>query len=246
MQMRVDKLLSQLQIATRSESKKLFQSGRVRINDIIIKNGAFKCDPDTDQIFVDEKHIVYQEFQYFMLYKPAGCVTSTEDARDKTVMDYLPAEHHRNLSPVGRLDKDTEGLLLITDDGALNHNLLSPGKHVEKTYLAVIDGRVTPDTVKQFADGLDIGEKKLTMPARLEIISTEERSEVMVTITEGRFHQIKRMFQAVGLEVLYLKRLRMGTLCLDESLKPGQCRELKAEEIRNLKSVTKQNEGNFR
>ena len=136
MQIRIDKVLSQLQIATRSESKKMFAAGRVQINDEIVKNGAVRFDPERDRLFVDGNPVDYEEYQYWMLNKPAGCVTATEDRRDRTVMDYLPPDRHRNLSPVGRLDKDTEGLLLITDDGALNHALLAPGKHVEKEYFA--------------------------------------------------------------------------------------------------------------
>ncbi len=153
-------------------------------------------------------------------------------------MDFLPEKLRRGLSPVGRLDKDTEGLLLITDDGTLNHQLLVPGKHVPKTYYAHIDGIVTSADIAAFQAGLDIGEKKLTAPAILEILHTDETastSEIKVTITEGKFHQVKRMFQAVGKKVVYLKRLSMGSLTLDETLAPGNWRELTKEEIINLK-----------
>lgn len=234
--MRIDKFLSQMQIATRAESKKILKAGRVRVNGKIITDGAEKCDPETDMITVDEKIICYQEFRYIMLHKPAGCVTATQDAKDKTVMDYLPKELKKKMSPVGRLDKDTEGLLLITDDGALNHNLLSPIKHVEKTYYARIRGMVTESEVKAFAEGLSIGEKKPTAPAVLQVLDSGEESEILVTITEGKFHQVKRMFQAVGMEVLYLKRLSMGPLHLDEHLTPGEWRELTQEEIQQLKT----------
>ena len=239
MQIRIDKVLSQLQIATRSESKKMFAAGRVQINDEIVKNGAVRFDPEKDRLFVDGNPVNYEEYQYWMLNKPAGCVTATEDRRDRTVMDYLPQDRHRSLSPVGRLDKDTEGLLLITDDGALNHALLAPGKHVEKEYFARVSGNVTEQTVQQFQEGLEIGEKKPTAPAKLEILSrgeTETVSEVLITITEGKFHQIKRMFHAVGMEVIYLKRLRMGTLLLDEALEPGECRPLRKTEVSLLKA----------
>lgn len=234
--MRIDKFLSQMQIATRSESKKMLKAGRVRVNGKIITDGAEKCDPETDQIAVDETEIGYREFRYIMLHKPGGCVTATQDARDMTVMDYLPKELRKNMSPVGRLDKDTEGLLLITDDGALNHNLLSPAKHVAKTYYARIQGTVTQAEVSAFAKGLSIGEKKPTAPAVLRILTSREESEILVTITEGKFHQVKRMFQAVGMEVRYLKRLSMGPLQLDEQLAPGEWRELTAEEIQELKN----------
>ncbi len=239
MQLRIDKVLSQLQIATRSESRKMFAAGRVQINDEIVRNGAVRFDPERDQLFVDGKPVNYEEYQYWMLNKPAGCVTATEDRRNRTVMDYLPPDRHRNLSPAGRLDKDTEGLLLITDDGALNHALLAPGKHVEKEYFARVSGRVTEQTIRQFKTGLEIGEKKPTAPAKLEILTigeTEKVSEVLVTITEGKFHQIKRMFHAAGMEVIYLKRLRMGTLILDEALQPGECRPLRETEISLLKA----------
>ena len=235
---RIDKFLSQMQVATRSESKKLIKNKRITKNGVTVTDGGEKCDPDNDCICLDGTPIAYQEYHYVMLHKPAGCVTATEDRYDKTVMEFLPEKLRRGLSPVGRLDKDTEGLLLITDDGALNHQLLVPGKHVPKTYYAHIDGIVTSADIAAFQTGLDIGEKKLTAPAILEILHTDETasaSEIKVTITEGKFHQVKRMFQAVGKKVVYLKRLSMGSLTLDETLAPGNWRELTKEEITNLK-----------
>ncbi len=240
MQIRIDKVLSQLQIATRSEAKKMIRQGRVRINDTIVKDGGEKFQEGCDRLFVDGRGIAYETYEYLMLHKPAGCVTATEDGREKTVMDYLPKERHRNLAPVGRLDKDTEGLLLLTDDGELNHNLLAPGKHVEKTYYVRVKGLITAETVQQFLIGLEIGEKKPTAPATLQILKVDAESgesEANITITEGKFHQIKRMFHAVGMEVLYLKRIRMGTLFLDETLEPGQWRPLTEEEIRELRET---------
>ncbi len=237
MLLRVDKALSQLQIAARSESKKMIRDGRIFLDDRQVKSAAEKFDPQKETLYMDGRPLRYRQFQYFMLYKPVGCVTAATDAVNKTVMEYLPEERHRNLAPVGRLDKDTEGLLLITDDGALGHHLLAPGKHVEKTYYAKIDGEATPEMAAQFAAGLDIGEKKPTAPARLHILYAGEESEVEVTITEGKYHQIKRMFRAVGTKVLYLKRLTMGSLALDESLKPGECRELTEREVAQLKGV---------
>ena len=231
-----------MQVATRSESKKLIKMKRITKNGVTVTDGGEKCDPQKDCICLDGTPIAYQEYHYLMLHKPAACVTATEDRRDKTVMDYLPDNLRRGLSPVGRLDKDTEGLLLITDDGALNHSLLAPGRHVPKTYYARIQGIVTETDVTAFQEGLDIGEKKLTAPARLEILHVaeeEQTSEILVTITEGKFHQVKRMFQAVGKCVLYLKRLSMGSLHLDQELAPGAWRELTPEEISNLKEETK-------
>lgn len=237
-QMRIDKLLSQTKGMTRTEAKKSLRAGRVTKNGIPIKDGAEKCDPGEDELCLDGEQIIWQEFHYLMLYKPSGCVTATQDAVHKTVMDYIPTELRRGLSPVGRLDIDTEGLLLLTDDGALNHQLLSPGRHVAKCYEAVIDGPLTQTEIQLFSEGLDIGEKHLTAPAGLEIISDETgRFTVLVTITEGKFHQIKRMFEAVGRKVLFLKRLSMKNLCLDENLQPGEWRPLNAEEIASLKET---------
>lgn len=233
--MRVDKFLSRMQIASRSEAKQLLKDGRLSLNGVTVKDGSTKCDPEKDVILVDGKSVSYTEFRYVMLHKPAGCVTATRDARERTVMEYLPADMQKGMSPVGRLDKDTEGLLLITDDGALNHALLAPKSHVEKTYFARIAGCVTQEEVRRFRDGLIIGEKRPTAPAKLRILRASAESEVLVSITEGKFHQIKRMFQAVGMEVVYLKRLSMGTLVLDDSLAPGEWRELTAEETAALK-----------
>lgn len=238
---RIDKFLSQMQVATRSESKKLIKMKRITKNGALVTDGGEKCDPQKDCICLDGHPIAYQEYHYLMLHKPAGCVTATEDRRDKTVMDYLPDNLRRGVSPVGRLDKDTEGLLLITDDGALNHSLLAPGRHVPKTYYARIHGIVTEDDITAFKNGLDIGEKKLTAPAALKILhiaENEQTSEILVTITEGKFHQVKRMFQSVGKKVSYLKRLSMGSLHLDEKLTPGAWRELTLEEITKLKEET--------
>jgi len=166
-------------------------------------------------------------------------VTATEDHMHKTVMDYLTDTVRSDLFPVGRLDIDTEGLLLITNDGALAHELLSPAKHVEKTYYAIIDGVVTEDDVNHFKNGVDIDEEKPTKPGKLRILNSEPESEIELTITEGRFHQVKRMFEAVGKKVLYLKRISMGPLQLTDDLKPGEYRPLTEEEITALKTVNK-------
>ena len=169
-----------------------------------------------------------------MLHKPAGCVCATEDRKEKTVLSLVPEEYRKDLFPVGRLDKDTEGLLLLTNDGDLAHRLLAPKKHVDKTYYAKIEGQVTEQDVEAFREGIDIGDDKLTMPAVLEILHSSDISEIQVTIQEGRFHQIKRMFEAVGKKVLYLKRLTMGPLHLDPLLGPGEIRPLTEEEVKAL------------
>ena len=178
------------------------------------------------------------DFLYYILNKPAGYISATEDSKDKTVMDLLPKIARRNLFPVGRLDKDTEGLLLITDDGALAHELLSPAKHVDKTYYAKVKGVVTKEDQEVVKNGVDIGEAKLTMPAKLEILNTDgEYSEILLTIREGKFHQVKRMMEAVGKTVVYLKRLSMGGLVLPEDLPIGQWRMLTTEERKIIKRL---------
>ena len=176
----------------------------------------------------------YAEFEYYMLNKPAGCVSATSDNLHKTVLELIDTKVRKDLFPVGRLDIDTEGLLLITNDGALAHQLLSPKKHVDKTYYAEIEGMITNEDVVAFKEGLDIGENTLTLPAKLVILESGTISKIEVTIQEGKYHQVKRMFEAVGKRVVYLKRLSMGTLTLDETLKPGEYRQLTPEEIEHL------------
>lgn len=253
---RLDKFLADAGTGTRSEVKKIIQKGQVQINGETVKQPEQKIQPDADVVALDGKVIgAAAEFEYFLLYKPAGCVSATEDARDKTVMEYVPSSR-KGLFPVGRLDKDTEGLLLITDDGALAHELLSPKKHVEKTYFARVSGIVTEDDVKAMENGVDIGEKKLTLPARLKIIKTVQGdsdgnepavpySEIYLTICEGKFHQVKRMMEAVGKKVLYLKRISMGPLVLPEDLEKGQCRPLTEEELAALKKAGRASKSNL-
>lgn len=169
-----------------------------------------------------------------MLHKPAGVISATKDDRDKTVLDLITDKKRNDLFPVGRLDKDTEGLLLITNDGELAHRLLSPKKHVDKVYYAKVQGKVDESDVKAFADGVDIGDDTPVKNADLRILKSGEESEIELTITEGRFHQVKRMFHAVGKEVIYLKRLSMGSLALDKTLTKGEYRSLTEEEIKKL------------
>lgn len=245
---RLDKFLADAGAGTRSEVKKFIQKGQVQVNGVPIKKPEQKVDAEADKVTLNGQSFgAAPEFVYYLLHKPAGYVSATEDRRDKTVLELVPGESRRNLFPVGRLDKDTEGLLLITDDGALAHELLSPKKHVDKTYYACVDGRVTEEDVKRIAEGVDIGEEKITLPAQLEILSvretgasTEEKSqwesEIRLTIHEGRFHQVKRMMEAVGKKVIYLKRLSMGTLVLPPELNKGECRPLTSEELESLKN----------
>lgn len=234
--LRLDKYLADMQVGTRTEVKQMIKKGFISVDGEKALKPEIKIDPDTAKVMVNGELIGYVEYEYWMLHKPAGVVSATEDKRDKTVLDLLKDSKRKDLFPVGRLDKDTEGLLFITNDGELAHELLSPKKHVDKIYFARIDGAVTDEDVNAFENGLDIGEKNLTMPAKLEILSVEgDISEIQVTIQEGKFHQVKRMFEAVGKKVIYLKRLSMGNLVLDEKLKVGEARLLTEEEIQLLK-----------
>ena len=232
--LRLDKFLADMGADSRAGLKERIRQGQVKVNGVIVKKADFRVDADTDLVTLQDKPVVYEEFQYFMLNKPQGVVTATRDRREKTVLELLPALRRRDLSPVGRLDKDTEGLLLITNDGKLAHRLLSPKKHVKKEYFAVIDGHVGSADQQAFREGLDIGDEMPTLPAELFILEAGGISEVIVTIEEGRFHQIKRMFEALDKRVTYLKRISMGPLKLDETLKPGQYRRLAEEEQRAL------------
>ena len=238
---RLDKFLADSGIGTRAEVKKLIQKGMVQINGEKAKKPEQKVDPQTDAVeFAGERLGARAEFVYYLLHKPAGYVSATEDTREKTVLELIPKDGRRKLFPVGRLDKDTEGLLLITDDGLLAHQLLSPKKHVDKTYFAVTEGKVVPEDIEKIQEGVDIGNEELTLPGRLEILKTwEERgvwhSEILLTIHEGRFHQVKRMMEALGKNVTYLKRISMGPLALPKELPRGEARELTKAELEALK-----------
>lgn len=235
--MRLDKYLAEMGVGTRQEVKKQIRQGKVTVNGTVVKAADTKIDETCDEVTIGSRNISYVSYEYYMLNKPGGVVSATEDRRDTTVIDLIKDKKRKDLFPVGRLDKDTEGLLLITNDGDLAHRLLAPKKHVDKVYYAKIDGMVTEEDVKRFAEGIDIGaeEEEMTRPAKLDIMKSAEESEIRLTIHEGKFHQVKRMFLAVGKEVTYLKRERMGTLCLDENLKPGEYRLLTEEEIENVR-----------
>ncbi len=234
--LRLDKYLADMGVGTRSEVKNLIKKGQILVNGEPAKKPELKIVLSSDKVLVQGREICYQKYRYVMLHKPAGVVSATEDNRDKTVLSLLPKELQKDLFPVGRLDKDTEGLLLLTNDGDLAHQLLSPKKHVDKTYFARVQGVVTAEDQAAFAEGVDIGDEKLTMSARLEILKSDECSEILLTIQEGRFHQVKRMFEAVGKKVVYLKRMSMGSLVLDETLALGAYRELTAEELSRLQA----------
>ena len=231
---RLDKFLADMGIGTRTEVKKMIRQGKVKIGDTVVKSPEQKIDTATQKVFCEGQEVGYEEYEYYMLYKPAGYVSATTDAKDKTVLDLITDKKRKDLFPVGRLDKDTEGLLLITNDGDLAHRLLAPKKHVDKLYYAKVEGLVTEDDVKTFAEGVNIGDDEMTRPAVLEILKSDDISEIHLTIQEGKFHQVKRMFEAVGKKVIYLKRVSMGTLRLDENLKLGEYRALTEEELEHL------------
>ena len=229
--MRLDKFLCECNIGTRSEVKKIIKTGKVLVNGEGIKQADYKIDENTDEVKYNGEILKYETNVYFLLNKPAGYVTAKKDNLYKTVMELIPQEFRKKCSPVGRLDLDTEGLLLITDDGALNHRLMSPAHHVEKTYYARLDKKIEDDEIEKFKEGVDIGDYKLTLPAKLELL--DGRDEAYLTISEGRYHQVKRMFEAVGAKVTYLKRVKLSFLELDD-LEPGEYRRLTGEEIKRL------------
>lgn len=250
---RLDKFLAQAVSMTRSEVKKEIKKGAVSVNGVPETRSERKLDTGRDAVCWNGKPVRWREHIWLMLYKPAGCVTATEDKRSQTVLDYIGHPRRGELFPVGRLDMDTEGLLLLTDDGETAHRMLSPRHHAEKTYFVRVRGVLSEADREAFAEGMDIGEKHRTLPAELTILSEQgeteniseneklketEReqgiTEAEVTIYEGKYHQIKRMFAACGCEVFYLKRIRMAGLSLDPSLAPGEWRELTEEEMERL------------
>lgn len=237
--MRLDKFLADMGGGTRQEVKRIIRQGRVRVDETAVSKPEYKVDETSQRVTLDGREISYCRYEYYMLNKPAGVVSATED-ECKTVIELIEGRKRKDLFPVGRLDKDTEGLLLITNDGGLAHRLLSPGRHVDKRYYARIRGIVTQEDRELFLKGVNIGteeKQEWTKPGRLDILCADEEkglSEICLTIQEGKYHQVKRMFLAVGKEVLYLRRESMGTLTLDRSLRPGEYRELTEEELESL------------
>ncbi|MCI5602105.1 MAG: pseudouridine synthase [Lachnospiraceae bacterium] len=254
--MRLDKFLSEMGIASRKETREYAKKGRIKVNNAIVKVSDYKIDAEKDIVTFDGRTIAYEQFEYYMLNKPAGVVSATVDNNDRTVIDLIDSERKKDLFPVGRLDKDTVGLLIITNDGELAHSLLSPVKHIDKKYFARVEGIITEEHIKRFKEGLKLKDGTLTKPAQLEIIksgnvksdnaksdnpkSENEKSsnisEVEITICEGKYHQIKRMIACVGGKVIYLKRLSMGRLELDENLREGEYRRLTEDEIKCLRN----------
>ncbi|MDO4284132.1 MAG: pseudouridine synthase [Eubacteriales bacterium] len=250
--MRLDKYLADMNVGKRSELKKEIRKGKVTVNGAIVRDPGQNVSAQ-DMVVCNGAPVRYEEYVYYMLHKPAGVISASEDRRQETVVDLIEDRARNDLFPVGRLDKDTEGLLLITNDGELTHRLLSPKKHVDKVYYAKVHGEVTQEDVERFAQGLMIDETFTALPADLRILAVrpsgrEEEaagetqpesivSEVEITIREGKFHQIKRMFAAAGKEVIYLKRLSMGPLVLDDSLARGQYRRLSETELEELRKL---------
>ncbi|GAA0429985.1 pseudouridine synthase [Lentibacillus halophilus] len=235
--MRLDKLLANMGYGSRKDVKALIKKKQVTINGRAVKNTAQQLNPEKDTTAVNGEPIIYRKYVYIMMNKPSGYVSATVDNRDQTVVDLLPDDYYVFAPfPVGRLDKDTEGLLLITNDGDLAHRLTSPRKNIEKTYYVTISGPVTEEDKQMFADGITLEDGYQTKPAALTILRTGGTSEAEITITEGKYHQIKRMVAAAGKKVLFLKRIRMGPLTLDPALESGSFRELTAGEVEKLQN----------
>ncbi len=231
--LRIDKILSNLGYGSRADLKKYCKQGLIKINDKIISNPGMQVDTDVDKIEFNNEIVKYREFVYIMMNKPDGYLSATFDKKDPIVLDLIDKSYLAfEPFPVGRLDKDTEGLLVLTNDGQLAHRVLSPKKHVPKTYYAKIEGKVTEEDIKAFEEGVTLDDGYETMPAQLKILKSDDLSEIELTIHEGKFHQVKRMFESVGKKVVYLKRLSMGKLMLDENLDLGEYRELTDEEVK--------------
>lgn len=238
--MRIDKYLADCGLGTRSEVKKYIKAKQITVNDEVVVKPEQKIDENVDEVCFKGQPITYEKYVYYLLHKPSGCVTAKQDNVHKTVMEYFPEDIlAKDIAPVGRLDLDTEGLLLFTNDGPLTHHLLSPAHHIPKTYYAILDKEVPISAVEQFKEGVDIDDDKPTLPAELIILPIETDSagnkvySAELTIHEGRFHQVKRMFEVVGCTVTYLKRLSMGTLTLG-NLQKGEYRKLTEDEVQSL------------
>lgn len=257
MQLRLDKLLADAGFGTRSTVRNIIKKGSVTVDGTQVRTPDIKVDITSSSVAVEGEPVFYEKESYYILYKPAGILSASRDGREKTVIDLIPEPRRRDLFPVGRLDRDTVGLLLITNDGGLNNRLMAPGKHVEKTYRAVVSGQLPEDCVERFASGLDIGDENPTLPAKLSIEETvteeqlvgilaahglgpwkEESAEIYtqitLTLTEGRYHQVKRMFEAVGCKVLFLKRISIGSLNLPENLVLGEVMKVSYNELVEL------------
>lgn len=239
--MRLDKFLADMNLGSRKEVKAYIKKGLVRVNQQIIKQDKYQVDEQNDQVYFDDELVVYQKYFYYLMNKPQGVISATVDDFEETVLDLFSDEDYReDLFPIGRLDKDTEGLLVISNDGALAHRLLSPKKHVPKQYYVEVSGLLTKQDEQACLNQLKIDGGEICLPAQLQILSTDEQtltSSALLTLHEGKFHQVKRMMQALGKEVAYLKRVQMGQLFLDEQLPLGAYRPLTADELMLLQQT---------
>ena len=234
--LRIDKFLSNAGAGSRSQVKTDLKKGLVLINGQPVRSADFQVDPTADTILYKGKTLSLPGHRYYMLHKPAGYISATEDSTDQTVLDLFPAELRKDLFPIGRLDKDTEGLLLLTNDGALSHQLISPKKEIYKTYLVTCEKPVTKEDLLRLETGVNIGEKNLTLPAKAQ--ATNDEHIIYLSICEGKFHQVKRMLQATCNKVTRLKRISFGPLSLDEALKPGEYRALSEDEVTLLRQAS--------
>ncbi|NDL66899.1 pseudouridine synthase [Anaerotalea alkaliphila] len=232
--MRLDKFLSNMGVGTRSEVKKYIGWGRITVNGKVVRQPEHKVNPHADQVAYKREVIPYEKNIYLMMNKPQGVISATADDKEQTVLDLVKEIRKKDLFPVGRLDKDTEGLLVLTNDGPLGHALLSPRHHVPKGYRARIQGQPTQETVEKFKAGVVLEDGYKTLPAELTVLASGPVSEIHVVVVEGKYHQIKRMFEAVGMQVLHLQRVSMGGLRLDPNLPPGSYRPLTPEEVIQL------------
>jgi len=229
--MRIDRFLVRAGIASRKDAKGLIRGKRITVNAEVIKNANVKVDYQQDEICLDGVKIEYKEYVYLMLNKPQGVISATVDEKHKTVIDIVSDYSHYDLHPVGRLDIDTEGLLIITNDGKLTHNIISPKKHIPKTYFARLASKIEVDAIGKFKEGITLGDGYECMSAELTILN---ETEIELTIYEGKFHQVKRMFKALDNEVIYLKRIKMNNLDLDNQLELGSYKELSEDELKLL------------
>ncbi len=229
-QMRLDRFLSEGGFGSRSQVKKILKANRVYVNGSLVLDGKLPVNPYGDEVTVDNHRVEYQGLEYYLFNKPKGCVCANRDSLHPTVFQYVPMNLKNDLFTVGRLDLDTEGLLIVTNDGKFSHSIMSPKRHVEKIYMALWDKAATQEDVAAFEQGLDIGDDKITKPAKLSYLA-DSPERVTITISEGRYHQVKRMSAKVGKEVLELKRLQVGKFVLDENLQPGEYRKFTKEEM---------------
>lgn len=229
---RLDKILASQGTLSRRDVKEMIKKGRITLNGAVVKDSSVKIDENTDTVFVDGVQVILKKHIYIMLNKPQGVVSASDSETDKTVVDLVPDYLYRKgLFPAGRLDKDTTGFVLITDDGDFAHKILSPKNHIFKTYIAELEHSLAESDIKSLENGITLGDGTVLKEARVEVIEQSDKPLVKIMICEGKYHQVKRMFAATGNKVVSLHRSKMGELDLDENLKPGECREITAQEL---------------